>query len=91
LLLGEDCHGLGVVARRRLSRPCIVGLVVKPVGKPVRTSGLVSGGGNGVTARIEAPAKGESRRQQSLPVACRHHVSPRLDLCVDLVDGRNIR
>jgi hypothetical protein len=34
LLLGEDCHGLGVVARYRLSRPCVVGLVVKPVGKP---------------------------------------------------------
>jgi len=34
LLLGEDCHGLGVVARHRLSRPCVVGLVVKPVGKP---------------------------------------------------------
>ena len=34
MLLGEDCHGLGVVARYRLSRPCVVGLVVKPVGKP---------------------------------------------------------
>ena len=34
MLLGEDCHGLGVVARYRLSRLCVVGLVVKPVGKP---------------------------------------------------------